>query len=479
MTTSFTSAAPSVRLRAGSILGTSANGIDKFLGIPYGQAIGKFGAFGALAPMMDWTDPRDCTALPDIFPQPESRLASIMGPASDAHRQSDQAFTVNVFRPQHGDRLPVLVFVHGGAFQTGGGGPRWYDGSALARRAHAIVVTINYRLGMWGNLSADGVPANNAVRDVMAALHWVSANIGAFGGDADNVTIAGQSAGATLCRLMTLCPETEGLFRRAILLSCPGRIGASLAHAQSATARVMALANVSDVAALAKRPHDEIVALTAVAAKERAVSGSVEPLFRPFADGALLHAWMDDPEQSAAHAHCHDVMIGFTREETTGFFWQQAETIDADPARVLGWYRAQFGDRALAQYHYNASRRAHATPYTQWLDGLSDQMFAQPAMAFAAGYSQRGTAYLYRFDLQTVQPNLYAPHCLDLPFFFDNPDQWHDAPMLTGLPSDAVSSLAARFSSHIAHYLHHGTPGDDAWSPYTDDAPCVMSIDRS
>lgn len=479
MTTSFTSSAPSVITRAGPVRGTNANGVDKFLGIPYGHAIGEFGAFGELAPVMGWSDTHDGTALPDIFPQPESRLASIMGPASDAHRQSDQAFTVNVFRPRSGERLPVLVFVHGGAFQTGGGGPRWYDGSALARRAEAVVVTINYRLGMWGNLSADGVPANNAVRDVIAALRWVAGNIDAFGGDASNVTISGQSAGATMCRLMTLCPEAEGLFRRAILLSCPGRIGASLAHAQAATARVMALAGVTDVPTLARLPHEDIVALSAAAAKEMAVPGSVEPLFRPFADGQLLHTWMYDPVQAAERAHCRDVMIGFTREETTGFFWQQAETIDADPARVLGWYRAQFGDRALAQYRHNASRRAGATPYTQWFDGLSDQMFAQPAMEFAAGYSTRGTAYLYRFDLQTAQPSLYAPHCLDLPFFFDNVDQWYDAPMLAGLPADVVNAVAARFSSHIAHYLHQGTPGDDTWQPYTDDAPCVMSIDRS
>lgn len=459
--------------------GVSSNGIDRYLGIPYGQAVGEFGPFGAVTAVPAWTGERDCTAPPAVFPQPVSRLAPIMGPAIDAHRQSDQAFTVNVFVPQGAQRLPVLVFVHGGAFMTGGGGPRWYDGTAFARRANAVVVTINYRLGIWGNLVAEGAPANNAVRDVLAALQWVAANIDAFGGDAGNVTLSGQSAGATMTRLMTLCRDAEGVFRRAILLSCPGRIGASVDEAAATTARVMALAGSTDLHALTAVPPENLVALSSAVAREIAVLGVVQPMFRPYTDGHLLQTWMDDPVQAAGKAHCRDVMIGYAREEMAAFLWQQAEAIDRDASRVIDWYRSSYGSAGLGRYRHAACRRSLATPYTQWVDGLSDQMFAHPALDFAAAYGAHGTAYVYRFDLQTRQPHLHAPHCLDLPFLFDNVDDWYDAPMLEGLPGDMLHELAARFANQIAHYVRDGRPDAEAWRPYTDATPCVMPFDRT
>ena len=479
MTQSLQSLAPLVQTRAGSVQGTSSRGVNRFLGIPYGQAVGEFGAFGALSDMPAWTGALDCTQTPPVFPQPPSRLASIMGDAIDIHPRSDQAFNVNVFAPHGAQGLPVLVFVHGGAFVTGAGGVRWYDGSALARHSGVVVVTINYRLGVWGNLIADGAPANNAVRDVIAALKWVAANIGAFGGNADNVTLSGQSAGATLSRLMTLVPEAKGLFRRAILLSCPGRIGTTKESAATATARVMELAGVANLRELAALSPDEVVRASITAFRETAKTGSILPLFRPMTDGELLDAWMDDSAEAAARAHCKDVMIGFTREEMGGFFWKEADTIGHDPDRVLGWYQQQYGNDGLARYRQAATRRSHATAYTQWVDGLSDQTFALPAVEFAAAYSNHGTAWLCRFDLQTAQPHLYAPHCIDLPFVFNNIDDWHDAPMLEGLPGDQVRELAGRVSNCVAHYAKHGQPGDDRWVPYTDRTPCIMSFDRA
>ena len=213
-----------VETRTGAVRGTLSAGVEAYRGVPYGTADGEFGplgevrAVGKLEAILEYRHPGGLSAT-------EEPPFRDHGAAIDEHPQSDQAFTVNIFAPTGADALPVLVFVHGGGFSSGGGS-RWYDGSSLARTGNVVVVTVNYRLSLWGNLSAPGVPGNNAVRDVLAALHWISENIGAFGGDAGNVTLSGQSAGAAITRFLTMSVEAQGLFARAIMLSCPALISA-------------------------------------------------------------------------------------------------------------------------------------------------------------------------------------------------------------------------------------------------------------
>ncbi|OLL28571.1 hypothetical protein BTH42_26570 [Burkholderia sp. SRS-W-2-2016] len=477
MQLSSQAAAPVVATQAGKVSGISTDGVDSWLGVPYGAAGGELGPFAEVGPVQPWNDTLDCARVPAVFVQPQSRLASIMGPAIDAYPQSEHAFTVNVFAPRGAHNLPVLVFVHGGGFSSGGG-TRWYDGGTLARNGQVVVVTVNYRLGIWGNLCAAGAPANNAVRDVLAALRWIAANIGGFGGDPARVTLSGQSAGAALTRMLTLCDESRGLFQRAILMSCPGRISATRAEIGEATQQVMNRLGAADLAALAQAPSTAVLGAVLAVTREFAAHGSITPLFRPYADGALLHDWMDEPETSAAHAHCREVLVGFTRDENTSFHWQQADALERAPDQVFALYRRLHGDAAPARYLEAASRRARATPYTQWIDATSAEAFGLPALSLASEYGKAGRAFAYRFDMQTRQPHLYAPHCLDLPFFFDNLADWFDAPMLAHFDADELQPLATRFSTAIVNFARDGDPGIDGWPAFSDATPFVMPFDR-
>lgn len=472
----YSHTAPVVETMSGKVRGALADGVESWLGVPYGAAIGDLGPFAEVEAAPAWEGTLDCSGMPPVFTQPQSRLAAVMGPAIDAYPQSDQAFSVNVFAPHGAQRLPVLVFVHGGGFSSGGG-TRWYNGSTLARNGNLVVVTVNYRLGIWGNFSAPGAPSNNAVRDVLAALRWVAANIGAFGGDADNVTLSGQSAGAALTRLLSLCGDAEGLFKRAILLSCPGRIGATQAEAANATSRVMEILGAPDIAALARASSAAILDAVMIATRERTAPGSVTPLFRPYTDGVLLHDWMDDLDTSAERAHCREIVVGFTREEFTSFLWPQADAINLAPEKVLAWYRNAYGASAALRYRHAALHRTRATPYTQWVDGLSDETFGLPAVTLANAYARQGRAFAYRFDLQTRQPNLYAPHCLELPFFFDNLADWFDAPMLEGFNTAELQPLASRFSAAIVNFVRTGDPGIGDWHAFSESTPFVMPFD--
>ncbi|MDI3329696.1 MAG: carboxylesterase family protein [Micrococcus sp.] len=120
-----------------------------------------------------------------------------------------------------GDRLPVMVWIHGGGYVLGAGDQPFYDPSALVAEQRVVVVNVTYRLGMFGFLSREGVPANLGLLDIVEALRWVQRNIAAFGGDPGNVTVWGESAGADAAAHLMIAEGTEGLFSRAIMQSAP------------------------------------------------------------------------------------------------------------------------------------------------------------------------------------------------------------------------------------------------------------------
>ncbi|MET4578126.1 carboxylesterase family protein [Ottowia thiooxydans] len=464
---------PVVQTSFGRVQGVSEAGVETYRGIPYGQAIGPMGSFGALSPIKPWDHILDCTQQAAVFPQPESRLASIMGRAVEAHVQSDQAFTLNISAPAGASGLPVIVFLHGGGF-TSGGGVRWYDGARLASKGEVVVVTMNYRLGAWGNIANPEVPRNNAILDVLAGLRWVSSNIQAFGGNPSKVTLAGQSAGAFLTLALAKSNEAKGLFKRAILMSYPGEIHSSLEEAEESTNDLMRLLGVRDVKELASVRSEKVIEAVGTLSKGRAVAGSISPVFRPYVDETTLLGPVDEP----ASTHCSEMLIGFTREETAAFYWRSSEQIRNDPESVTAWYQATHGESASHNYRLTASRRPRANPYTQWVDGISDELFVGPALRVADYVADQARVYAYRFDLQTRQPSLYAPHCLDLPFFFDNLEQWSDAPMLEGFDVEELKPLAARFSRAMLSFAKKGAPDVEDWAPYQAAQPFLMAFDQ-
>ena len=157
--------------------------------------------------------------------------------------EGDECLNLNVWTPQPGgsERLPVLVWIHGGAYRNGSGAISLYDGSGFARDG-AVCVTLNYRLGTDGFLVLDDAPANRGLLDLVAALEWIRENIAAFGGDPEQVTIFGQSAGAMAVTTLLAMPAAQGLFKRVIAQSGVGhRVvraqGRGQGHARARAAR--------------------------------------------------------------------------------------------------------------------------------------------------------------------------------------------------------------------------------------------------
>jgi acetyl esterase/lipase len=215
--------APTVRIAAGMLAGASADGVQRFLGIPY--AAPPVGALRWQPPLppASWSGVRQASAFGPACPQPEIRaFGNIPGP------QSEDCLYLNVWAPASAatDRLrPVMVWLYGGAHRIGAASLPYYDGTSLARRG-VVLVSFNYRLGYLGYfahpaLGTDG-GGNFGLLDEIAALKWVQANIAAFGGDPKNVTIFGESAGGADVLYLMTSPAVHGLFLRAIVESGGG-----------------------------------------------------------------------------------------------------------------------------------------------------------------------------------------------------------------------------------------------------------------
>ncbi|MFE2182590.1 carboxylesterase/lipase family protein, partial [Streptomyces sp. NPDC059455] len=216
---------PVVTTAQGAVRGLRQDDTTAFLNIPYAAPPLGAGRFAPPQPHESWDGVRDATVPGPNAPQSERKLGTVdMSPYfGPGWSQGEDYLTVNIWTPAAMDSaLPVMVFVHGGGFVAGSTRSALYDGSGFARDG-VILVTLNYRLGIAGFLDIPGAPANRGLLDVVAALRWVRENIAAFGGDPSNVTLFGQSAGATIVGGVLATPEATGLFRRAIVQSGSGR----------------------------------------------------------------------------------------------------------------------------------------------------------------------------------------------------------------------------------------------------------------
>ena len=211
---------PVVSTPHGAVRGRYEHGVAVFRGIPYAAPpFGPGRRFHPPAPPEPWDGTRDASSFGPTAPKPPYSEAFARY-LSDPAIPGDDCLNLNVWTPEPGPgaRLPVLVWLHGGALTRGSSAVPVYDGHTFARDG-VVCVSINYRLGVEGYGLFPDAPANAGLRDQIAALEWVRDSIAAFGGDPDRVTVAGQSAGAISTGALLAAPRAQGLFRRAVLQS--------------------------------------------------------------------------------------------------------------------------------------------------------------------------------------------------------------------------------------------------------------------
>ncbi|MGN3955304.1 carboxylesterase/lipase family protein [Streptomyces sp. ESR1.13] len=441
------------------------------LGIPY--AAPPFGAnrFREPRPVTPWTGVRECGAFGPIAPQSaELPGAPVWSPGDE------DILTVNVWTPaSRSGPLPVLVWIHGGAYTFGSSAQPDFDGSVLAR-AGLVVVTLNYRIGFegFGHVPADGpaaCPDNRGLLDQVAALRWVRENIAGFGGDPGNVTVAGQSSGAASVACLMVMDRARGLFRRAIAHS----------PASPCCTRDMAVATTREVAAAAGCPATAAGLLSAtpqalVAAADRVVddyrrdpaSGSrhYDPsLYAPVLDGDVLPT---DPLTGMATGAALDVDLLVCH--TTQEYWlldavgsSAKVTTEAQLAR----FAEDFGlpDGLVAGYR---AALPQAPVLDVYLAVYGDLLFGEYSNRLAELHARAGgRSFLSRFDRRRTGPHgvVRAWHCADVPFAFGNLDDERLSFLIGGTPTPADRALARRMVRAWADFAATGDPG---WSPVGD-----------
>ncbi len=426
-----------VSTRYGKLQGEEARGIATFKSIPFARPpLGELRFRAPTAPE-SWTGVRDATAFGPSSPQigPVNPLIRrVIGAAGSG--TSQDCLYLNVWTPGCDEkRRPVMVWIHGGAFILGSGSTRMYDGVRLARRGNVVLVTLNYRLGAlgfldWKSVAASGESpqANLGIRDQIAALEWVRDNIEAFGGDPENVTVFGESAGAMSTGTLLGVPSARGLFHKAILQSGATH-NISRERKSSRVAGYFAEALGLDTLSLdtlQKLSTTDIMRAQARASVRIGLDNGMMA-WQPTVDGDLI------PDQPLAAVERGDaagipMLIGTNRDEFKLFTFTSRERLNdkeliARVQRIAE--RSGFGDELSADHIEGTYGRLEGKRDTsaneRWVALQSDRIFHYPAVRLADLHAQHEPkTYCYLFDWRppVIGRALGACHGLELPFVF-------------------------------------------------------------
>ena len=456
---------------AGSIRGVKRDGVQSFKGIPYAAApIGEL-RWKRPAAAAGWEGVLDATEFGPACMQFRADPTSIYAENLDA--VSEDCLSLNIWKPEDAENAPVFVWIHGGALRGGASSMSIYDGAALAERG-VIVVSINYRLGVFGYLahpelsaeSPDGVSGNYGLLDQIAALEWVQRNIAAFGGDPDNVTIAGESAGALSVMYLMASPPARGLFHRAIaqssyMISTPSLKEAryGMPAAEAVGVYVASKLGADDMAAMREMDADTLLKKSIKAGY--VAWGTVDGVILP---DELVNVF-DRGEQAPV-----PILAGFNSGEI-----RSLRALLPKPPKNAEVYeteiRARYGELAdafLEQYPPDDIEES-------MLATTRDAMYGWTAERLARNQTEIGAeGYLYIFDHGYPAANrlgLHAFHASVIPYMFGTID--NTTPTWPEIPNTAVErNLSDAMVGYWSSFARDGAPsaeGYAAWRPYSSD----------
>lgn len=463
----------------GRLRGVQVDGVDVFKGIPFAKP--PVGELRWRAPQTPapWPGIRDAhefgpCAIQSTIPGDVGELIGIA-----TGEVSEDCLYLNVWSPGLDDaKRPVMVWIHGGGNTVGTGSQPRVNGEHLARLGEVVVVTVNYRLGALGFLHAPGLGAtgNEALLDQVAALRWVRAEIAAFGGDPNNVTVFGQSAGGfDIAQLMAM-PAAEGCFDKAVPMS------------GSLTEQVTASRGEETAAALARElTGGSFDRLRAVAAADILAAQSRIPGARwaPTRDGVVLPEDARTVLGEGRFTSGMPLLIGHTRDESTLFTVFNERFRNMDREALVALAREPFGERAEQAVACYESGREEAglpvKPLDLWAAIGTDRMFRLPAIRTAECHARHTpSVWMYRFDRESPARDgrLGACHSLDIPFVWGT----HALPAMQRFcgRDEGVARLSARVMACYLAFARHNDPNNElvpAWPVYEPGRRATMLFD--
>ncbi|WP_433254943.1 carboxylesterase/lipase family protein [Streptosporangium sp. CA-135522] len=402
----------------GAVEGRTEKGICAFRGIPYADAPTGKQRFKPPRPAGAWRGTLKATDGTRVCPQFPDRQGEEYPDGRKVYTDEDCLY-LNVWTPKadHG-RRPVIVFIHGGAATFGTGNEARYAGTTLAAKGDAVVVSLNYRLGVLGWTELGGLdPAyrgsgNNGLRDQMTALAWVREHVADFGGDPGNVTAVGESEGAFSIGAMLGTDHPERLFRRVILQSGTGYMAHSASLSAKLTPRGL------DLPALRSMSTQEILRLQEKLLGALPGAAARAVYFGPAIDGELVRGPVLQ-RVAAGHARGIDIIAGSNRDEMRYFAQFDPSVLKMTLREYGAFFPRELGKRRQHMIAAYRAGRPGASESDIALAMLTDQGLRVPATRLAEAQSRWAKTYLYRFDWEPGNDrSLGAIHTAELPFMF-------------------------------------------------------------
>jgi para-nitrobenzyl esterase len=478
--------APRVVTTQGTIEGTTHEGYQRFAGIPYAAPPVGTNRFRAPQPPAPFDEVFRATSFAPHAPQNESVTEQFLSEGVPITISERDCLALNVWTPQCDDaRRPVLFWLHGGSFLTGSSSSSVYSGASFAAAHDVVVVSCNYRLGVLGftNVAAVGGAefvgsGSVGVQDAAAALRWVRENVALFGGDPDNVTVFGESAGAMSVATLFALPEAKGLFHRAILESGAGNTVVPLSASEGYFGELSELLGASSIEELQALEIGDLLRAQETLVNRHLRQGLV---FCPVVDGRVLDAV---PLDAVRAGRVNDVplLVGTNLDEWRIFSAVDPEIQSIDDDSIATEVSSSFrGDPGVAISTYR--KRLGEAPAKLVYDCFrTDSVFRMPAIRLAEAQGAAGgvaSMYLFTWQSPALGGGLGAFHGLELPFVF-NALGTKSATAMCG--STPPGDLARDMHATWARFAADGGPGDGPlgeWPPYDVDSRATMVLDAN
>jgi para-nitrobenzyl esterase len=475
---------PVAETSTGRLIGEELRGVRAFRGIPFARLpVGPL-RFRPPESPEPWSGVRDATRFGPGGPQGSNPVAMVL--PIFVPETSEDCLYLNVFTPGTAGSRPVLVWIHGGGNIAGAGSQRLYDGSELVLSGDVVIVTINYRLGIFGFLHGMSVAGemfptsgNEALLDQVAALRWVRREIAAFGGDPANVTIAGESAGGTNIAALLGLPAARGLFHKAVMQST-GTGGHHLPRERAAGifAAILDAAGLSTTNAGRLREFSGEALLDLQTRVAMSMGG-----FGPVVDGEVMPRSVYDAIENGETAGI-PVIVGTVRDEMSVFGLMDPSLPSLDAAGLLERAEALTsgrGQEAVALYRTERQARGvDISPPALWTAMLTDHDFFAPAMRLAGLQSEHAPsfAYLFTWPSPIMGGAFGSIHGIDLPFFWGLRNDPGLEPMIGDLV--AAEPLSAMVQDALLAFMRTGDPATDAlvWPRYEPESRATLIFDR-
>ncbi|CAA0134328.1 Para-nitrobenzyl esterase [Mycolicibacterium vanbaalenii] len=471
-----------VKIASGMIEGFTRDRVHRWRSIPYASPpVGRW-RYRAPQPVQPWPGVRYCHGFG--YCSPQQRMYTLLAPGR-YQPMSEDCLTLNVVSPAEPTRqpLPVMVFIHGGGYMLGSSATPIYDGASLARKG-CVYISVNYRLGALGclELSSLSTPEttiddNLFLRDLVMALRWVRENVAVFGGDPDNVTIFGESAGAHAVTTLLATPDAKGLFAQAISESPPTGMVRSADVAADYAKRFAAQLQVSEQdaaqALLTARPADLVRVL------ERLIVEGQKHMMGAFAIGPTWGTdyLPQDPVDAmrAGNAHRVPLIVGTNADEGR-LFTRFLKLLPTSHAAI----------EQLLSHAHPVDRERITAAYPGYPDAAAcvrlgaDFIFGSAVWQIAQAHSAHAPTYVYRFDFATRALQLAgmgATHATELFAVFDLYRSRFGMLLSAGVDLRAGRKVSDDVQARWLSFADHGVPGTD-WPRYTSDERAVLVLDR-